>query len=229
MLIGMRNAILAGGAKLPYDAEVEYIESTGTQWIDTGVVGTSALEVDIRIYSPNQAGNSKCPIGNFDNSTGVVIRDSLLVNSNAKYYYYFGSLLGTQGNYIPFNQWIKFTLGLSAKWKGETSGEGTYMPPFSGAFSTTVSLTLFCRHVNNNSSIYTDAAWTGKISHCAINEGSRLVRDFIPVRFTNENGVTEGAMLDRVSGALFRNAGTGAFIIGPDASAANGGGISANA
>ena len=23
--------------KLPYDAEVEYLESTGTQWIDTGI------------------------------------------------------------------------------------------------------------------------------------------------------------------------------------------------
>ena len=221
MLIAARNAILAGAA-LPYDAEVDYLESTGTQWIDTGVVGTSALEVDIRIYSPNQDSNSKCPIGNFDNSTGVAIRDSLLVNSDAKYYYYFGSLLGTQGNYIPFNQWIKFTLGLSAKWEGETSGEGTYTPPFSGAFSTTVSLTLFCRHVNNNSSIYTDAAWTGKISHCAISEGSSLVRDFIPVR-VGSGASAVGYMYDRVSGELFGNAGTGAFVIGPDASAANGG------
>ena len=40
--------------------------------------------------------------------------------------------------------------------------------------------------------------------------------DAIPVRFTNENGVSEGAMFDRVSGKLFRNAGTGAFVIGPD-------------
>ena len=45
---------------------------------------------------------------------------------------------------------------------------------------------------------------------------STTLRDFIPVRFTNENGVSEGAMYDRVSGQLFGNAGTGAFIIGPD-------------
>ena len=43
-----------------------------------------------------------------------------------------------------------------------------------------------------------------------------IARDFIPVRFTNELGETEGAMFDRVSGQLFRNDGTGAFIIGPD-------------
>lgn len=40
--------------------------------------------------------------------------------------------------------------------------------------------------------------------------------DAIPVRFTNENGVSEGAMYDRVSGQLFSNAGTGEFIVGPD-------------
>ena len=48
--------------------------------------------------------------------------------------------------------------------------------------------------------------------------------DLIPVRFTNENGVSEGAMYDRVSGQLFRNQGTGAFIIGPDVVSSRGGG-----
>ena len=55
-----------------------------------------------------------------------------------------------------------------------------------------------------------------RFAWCMIFLGNTLVRDFIPVRFTNENGVTEGAMYDRVSGALFRNAGTGAFTIGPN-------------
>lgn len=43
-----------------------------------------------------------------------------------------------------------------------------------------------------------------------------LVRDFIPVRFTNEQGQSEGAMYDRVTRRLFRNSGTGEFIVGPD-------------
>ena len=42
--------------------------------------------------------------------------------------------------------------------------------------------------------------------------------DIVPVRFTNELNQSEGAMYDRVSGQLFRNAGTGAFTIGPDKS-----------
>ena len=47
-------------------------------------------------------------------------------------------------------------------------------------------------------------------------QNESLVRDFIPVRFTNELGQSEGAMYDRVSRRLFRNAGTGAFLYGAD-------------
>lgn len=45
--------------------------------------------------------------------------------------------------------------------------------------------------------------------------GAALI-DLIPVRFMNETGQQEGAMYDKVSKQLFRNKGTGSFIIGPD-------------
>ena len=47
-------------------------------------------------------------------------------------------------------------------------------------------------------------------------DGDNLVFDGIPVRFTNEQNQSEGAMYDRVSGQLFRNAGTGTLTLGPD-------------
>ena len=56
----------------------------------------------------------------------------------------------------------------------------------------------------------------GKLYGIKLSDGTDVTHDSIPVRFTNEQGVSEGAMYDRVSGALFRNAGTGAFVIGPD-------------
>ena len=53
-----------------------------------------------------------------------------------------------------------------------------------------------------------------------------LVRDYQPVRFTNEYGVSEGAMYDRANptvgmnpdgsprtDGLYRNRGTGAFVL----------------
>ena len=69
----------------------------------------------------------------------------------------------------------------------------------------------------------------GRIYWCTIETRDGVVRDFIPVRFTNEQGVSEGAMFDRANptvgvnpdgsvrdDGLYRNRGTGAFVIGPD-------------
>ena len=55
-----------------------------------------------------------------------------------------------------------------------------------------------------------------RISRFKCFDNGEMVCDYIPVRFTNEDGLTEGAMYDYVSGELIRNAGDGAFIIGPD-------------
>lgn len=61
-----------------------------------------------------------------------------------------------------------------------------------------------------------------------LSSNGQLLRDMIPVRFTNENGVSEGAMYDRrgIGGmnpdgsartdGLYRNIGTGEFTLGPD-------------
>ena len=48
MLINLRNALMTG-KRLPYDAEVEYLESTGTQWIDTGIVAADDVGVKMHV------------------------------------------------------------------------------------------------------------------------------------------------------------------------------------
>ena len=81
-------------------------------------------------------------------------------------------------------------------------------------FSGTVTKSLWLFGLNTNTT-------NPNSFHCEIGEtkiwmDDTLVRDLQPVRFTNEQGVSEGAMYDRVSGELFRNQGTGTFVIGPD-------------
>lgn len=44
---------------MPYDAEVEYIESTGTQWLDTGITTTNGILME---YYGAMAGNTAAPI-----------------------------------------------------------------------------------------------------------------------------------------------------------------------
>ena len=45
---------------------------------------------------------------------------------------------------------------------------------------------------------------------------SELIMSLKAVRIRNELGFWEGAMYDGISGEIFRNLGSGAFIIGPD-------------
>ena len=75
---------------------------------------------------------------------------------------------------------------------------------------------LFMFAINNGSSIPNNTQCYAQISSASLSVAGDGVFDFIPVRFTNEQNQSEGAMYDRVSGQLFRNAGTGAFTIGPD-------------
>lgn len=55
-----------------------------------------------------------------------------------------------------------------------------------------------------------------KIGRCKLYLKGNVIYDFVPVRFLNEDNRWEGAMYDNVNGELFRNQGTGMFVIGPD-------------
>lgn len=50
MLIGGRNGFLVD-KRLPYDAEIEYLESTGTQWIDTATQLADKVQMSVWVNS----------------------------------------------------------------------------------------------------------------------------------------------------------------------------------
>ena len=112
-------------------------------------------------------------------------------------------------------------------WRDSKNGGFTFIPnqldtivEFSGGHANTlstysqptISVALFAQHENGNK--YTHKGRVRIYEFFVVRAGEKIV-DMIPVCFTNENGVSEGAMYDKVSGKLFRNAGTGSFIIGP--------------
>lgn len=201
--IGMR----VGGAKLPYDAEVEYLESTGTQYIKMGVVLTSSDTVKATAMPANRNSIFGTNIeSKHFNLTGSGSTSLLRFGSSAK-------ILKTALNEIH-----SFECGSIFKIDGVTIGNEIV-----GEFSSEVECTMFARTNGTQLSDYL----IGRIYSLQVFRGGAIVRDFIPVRFTNELGQSEGAMYDRVSGELepFRNRGKGAFLWGPDASAQNGGGI----
>ena len=206
MLVAARTAAWSGKA-LPYDAEVEYLESTGTQYIDTEYTNPEVRTVECRckfLYKKSELkgifltrSSNSCIIGYIQNYRDNVLSycftssNSQIPEIKATYNNIHNAKIGNDGTY---------------SYSEVDSIKKSYRK--SGVFNVDSSIKLF----SDDGNLF----GTCKIYDWGMTINGYVVRDMLPVRFTNENGVLEGAMYDRVSGQLFRNAGTGAFIIGPD-------------
>lgn len=190
LVIGKENT-------LPYDAEVEYLESTGTQYINSGVQsGTNVIFTTDGIFTSYT---------NTDNNFGCV-------GSGGSSRYHFG---------IYSN---KFIFGVGNQYKNTVSADNTrHLFVLNGSgeskldsntqLNTTFSGTpydiiLFAR--KDEGSVENTFCYF-KLYSCQISVNNTLVRDFIPVRIGNI-----GYLYDRVNGNLFCNSGTGNFTLGPD-------------
>ena len=208
------------GPALPYDSEVEYLESTGTQWIDTGVKMRNYLSFDV-VFTPT--GNSPGQL--YDTIYGVynganinVASVSCIVPSDIVGRSY-GNRYMDVSKEVPISDTSyknKLVVYHQANDSFTVSVDGTTYNY--GAFASqqiaesTETIMLF----GIRSVAFGDRYAKARLFAFKVYDGSVLVRDFIPVRFTTELGQSEGAMYDRVSGQLFRNSGTGVFGFGTD-------------
>lgn len=193
------------GAPLQYDAEVEYLESTGTQYIDINVECSinSAFEI---VCAPTV--KTEQFLGLIGSTANNRFHISLFSPGYTR-----GCISAIQGTIISSDtDFHRITLDArnNSASVDETKISINYDQYY---FPSGLGFWIFGRYSPNSS--YQRKGLFKVKSFMFYDEGISI-RDFIPVRFTNENGVSEGAMYDRVSGQLFRNAGTGAFIIGPD-------------
>lgn len=195
--------------------QLEYIESTGTQYIDTGYVptATTRIEVDLSFTSDTYAGSG----GNtFFGTSNYAIN----FGSDAGQAYILFPWLcryGSSGcgiSSFSINASLKTTrqtVVLDAK--NKVARYGTVSQTLSQTQSSASgSIYLFGIH-NSDGSALVYSRNAGMFVYAArIYENDVLVRDFIPAR-RNSNGVI--GMYDTVTGTFFTNSGTGTFIAGP--------------
>lgn len=183
---------------------VEYIQSTGTQWIDTGIIanGDTKVDIDFQIVKITAA----FMYGSRENSTTKAY--SLNVNS-------------ADNLMSPYGDGGAFTLGV-ADTKRHTVNKNHrtlyYDDVFIGQvakqeFTTPGNLELFACY-NGGAKGYLPSQM--KLYSCSIydgvTEGSRtLLRDFKPC-YRKVDKVA--GLYDTVSGEFFENQGTGNFLIG---------------
>ena len=218
---GRKASLIEGKGQYPYDSEVEYLESTGMQWIDTGICVTGNDEVEL-IALITQAG-----AGNSDYRQLFGARQS--VASHCADIFYNNSLIYASfnnGSYanralaaVRLDTKIRFLMSNSER-SVFNQVTGTYM-------SRNTVEQAYDFQTQTHALLFAESGYpaAGKINpayakvyslHIIDTTSGTMRMDLIPVRFTNELRQSEGAMYDRVSGEIFRNRGTGSFGIGPD-------------
>ena len=196
------------GAPLPYDAEVEWLEYTGSQYIKTDIIPAVGYTYKMKFRSTAVVNYGYLFGVNWKNDAGVIkffgIRRLI---SQAKFQSQSFSI-GT----VPYEEDIDYDITING---GEAGTLNEFRLADGRVFShnskinvsPTLPMNLFA--VNNNGG----AAYQNKarLYSFSIESNGEAILDLIPVRKGNI-----GYMYDRVSGRLFGNAGTGEFVIGPD-------------
>ena len=184
---------------------VEYLESTGTQYIDTGIKGKNNIDFDYKVNFTNVTTSSGFGIGGEWESQKSLYLGLIRSNGNFAYHY-----ANTNAPVVVLNS-VSANTDYSIQghmWSGEQymviNGTKSAVGTITGTFEATQNITLF--RVTSSSPIYCYA----KIYYLKIWDNNTLVRDFIPC--IDENNVPY--MFDKVTHSAFLNTGTGQFSYG---------------
>lgn len=212
---------LEGGQAQPYYSEVEYLESTGTQWIDTELYNLRnpsnsnvyGMRVEAEVAWTHIPTTREVLCGLY--KEGAI--DYLLFSSSSNPSHW-GRSSGTAETSTTISIVADKVVSVTSLITSTYSS--LYVDGVDSAGTVSINLLnlpsfpIFA--IRSNAGI-------ARFAHARV-YGFRMrspwlstyQRDFVPVRFTNEYGELEGALYDRIYGTIYRNQGSGSFIIGPD-------------
>ena len=172
---------------------VNYIRSSGTQYIDTGFKPNQNTKVEIKMQSSNQNGDSVwifgCQTSWSTNGFAVSTHTAEFGNSNAT----------TGVNFYDGNDHtIIFDKGVLKK-DGSTiwTGSGTFQ-------------TIYNMYISGINAAGTGLSFIGKIYYAKIWDNDTLIRDYLPC--LDKDGIA--CLYDQVNKEYYYNAGSGEFIAG---------------
>lgn len=188
---------------------LEYIQSSGTQYIDTGFKPNqnTRLVLDFENtgnYSSMTTG--LCPLFGARNASAAASAAAFAMWIGTKSYPHYGN--------VSYNANGNFTVDLNARLtyemnKNVVSIGSTVITCSSATFTTNYNLCLLT--INNYGTIETRRA-SGKLWSAKIYDNGALVRDFVPCK--NASGTV--GLYDIVNGVFYENKGSGAFIAGTE-------------
>jgi len=190
------------GKSSPYDAEVEYLESTGTQYIDTLFLPNNNTRIIATLSFGSMSGWEVIFGTRYASGSREYSLQSF--NGTGRVRICYGSTASSGAVNVGTNNKVNIDFNKNKLTAGSAS-ETTTAQTFTAART----LFLFALHESDNST--SNRCYKGRIWALKIYDNGVLIRDYIPVR----KGQV-GYMYDKVSNQLFGNGGTGNFILGSD-------------
>ena len=183
--------------------QLEYIQSSGTQYVDTGVRQNqnSRVVVDFQLVS--------APAGSYawifeGRDTGPKNRHSVYATkSNGNWYGGYGS--ASKNTNIPYDLSVRITADFN---KNVLKIGNTSITFAQEVFQSSTSTVLFGCSTGGTIAHYAQA----KLFGCRFFDGDTLLRDFVPCK--NASGAV--GLYDTVGAQFYANAGTGTFTAGPE-------------
>ena len=209
LLYGQR--IREKSTELPYDAEVEWLEATGTQWIDTGLANAANRLIRVRFQKTGSvSADLVLPFHTYiSRSVFVGVR---IQNPGIGWVFRGACITGMQTLGPADLDWheaeIDTTVNQKSLWF-----DGVKKYEVAAGVSTTLTITNKLFAYTSSSTADPTNFGSGRIAAYTVTDTAtgQVIQDLIPVR---KNGI--GYMYDRVSGNLLGSSGTGAFLYGPD-------------
>lgn len=177
----------------------EYIESTGTQYIDTGFKPNqnTRVVIDLQISESHSGEGHLCSARSASSGPFWI-----LLYNNSKYTTRYGTQAGTA---LPITDKNRHVFD---KNKNVTSVDGETVQNNYETFSVSANLPLLCRLTGTT----TDAFLSAKLYSCQVYDNGTLIRDFVPCE--NASGVI--GLYDIAGAKFYANAGSGAFVGGAE-------------
>lgn len=180
--------------------QVEYIQSSGSQYIDTGVTSADSYELNFLFANIT---NDSSPFGS--RSSNKSHRFGLL--------YYDGMYVWQNGNANTeiqnFAVDTVYTVQAGAKFDGKIIVNETEL---ANNISTTAGYKIYLFAFGENGNKWYNCSFSGRVYMCRIYSNSECVRDFIPCYRKSDNVI---GMYDIINGQFYTNQGSGSFTCYP--------------
>ena len=185
--------------------DVDYIESTGTQYINTGINPTNTLKVEMPAKATEQE-NSRFFFGSRNSTAANAATYACLLNTPQRIGYKVGA--GSFAYTSGYNATEKHTYAIEngILYCDDTQIDDTYK-------NTTVSVTspLALFTILSGSTYDAAQGFLGYCYGCKLWDNGTLVRDYKPVIWHNGDTTAEACLYDEVYNKMYQNAGTGSF------------------